>query len=106
MAMLIVMPQLDRAIAGLDLGENFRAYPKSDVPILLLTGTLDGRTYIESQKEATQGLTNLTQVMVINAGHNLFMTSPKVTEVIKSFLGNKDIEISVIKVKLPTFISQ
>jgi pimeloyl-ACP methyl ester carboxylesterase len=98
------MPQLDRAITGLDLGDDYRAYPKSNVPTLLLTGTLDGRTYIESQKEATQGLTNLTQVMVVNAGHNLFMTSPKVTEIIEDFLGNKDITISEIKVKLPNFV--
>ncbi|MFT5520122.1 MAG: pimeloyl-ACP methyl ester carboxylesterase [Enterobacterales bacterium] len=100
------MPQLDRAITGLDLGDDFRAYPRSDVPTLLLTGTLDGRTYIESQKEATQGLTNLTQVMVVNAGHNLFRTSPKVTEVIKDFLGNKAVTISEIKVKLPTFVDE
>ncbi|MFT5452419.1 MAG: pimeloyl-ACP methyl ester carboxylesterase, partial [Enterobacterales bacterium] len=100
------MPQLDRAITGLDLGDDFRAYPRSDVPTLLLTGTLDGRTYIEGQKEATQGLTNLTQVMVVNAGHNLFMISPKITEVIKDFLGNKDVTISEITVNLPTFVDE
>ncbi len=98
------MPQLNRAVVGLDLGDEFRSFPRSDVPTLLLTGTLDGRTYIEAQKEATQGLTNLTQVMVVNAGHNLFMVSPTVTEVIKTFLKGEKPTISEIKVSLPSFV--
>lgn len=98
------MPQLNRVVEGLDLGDDFRGFPKSDVPTLLLTGTLDGRTYIEAQKEATQGLTNLTQVIVKNAGHNLFMVSPKVTEVIKRFLAGKEVNTQEIEVKLPLFV--
>jgi hypothetical protein len=69
----------------------------------LLSGTLDGRTYIDSQKQATQGLSNLTQVTVVNAGHNLFMSSPKVTEVIESFLKGEPVTTKEIKVKLPSF---
>jgi len=99
------MPHLNKAITGLDLGDEFRAYPRSDVPTLLLTGTLDGRTYIDSQKEATQGLSNLTQVMVVNAGHNLFMSSPKVTEVIKTFLAGNKVNTKEIIVKLPQFVA-
>lgn len=98
------MPQLNGVIEGLDLGEEFRAFPHSKVPTLLLTGTLDGRTYIQSQQEATQGLTNLTQVMVVNAGHNLFMASPQVTEVIKSFLRGEKITTSEIQVELAPFV--
>lgn len=97
------MPHLNKAVKGLDLGDDFRTYPKSDVPTLLLTGTLDGRTYIDSQKEATKGLSNLTQVMVVNAGHNLFMSSPKVTAVIKIFLAGEKIKTKVIVIKLPLF---
>lgn len=98
------MPQLNNAVDGLDLGDEFRRFPKSDVPTLLLTGTLDGRTYIEAQKEATQGLTDLTQVMVNNAGHNLFMLSPKVTEVIKTFLNGNKIRNNKIEITLPPFV--
>lgn len=98
------MPQLNGVVDGLDLGDEFRAFPRSNVPTLLLTGTLDGRTYIQSQQEATQGLTNLTQVMVVNAGHNLFMTSPQVTEVIKSFLSGEKITASEIQVELAPFV--
>jgi pimeloyl-ACP methyl ester carboxylesterase len=98
------MPQLNKAVDGLDLGDEFRQYPRSDVATLLLTGTLDGRTYIKSQQEATQGLTNLTQVMVNNAGHNLFMVSPKVTEVILQFMNNETIEETEIEFQLPDFV--
>jgi pimeloyl-ACP methyl ester carboxylesterase len=98
------MPQLNQVIDGLDLGDEFRKFPQSDIPTLLLTGTLDGRTYIQAQKEATQGLTNLTHVMVNNAGHNLFMVSPKVTEVIHSFLSDEKLDTLEIEVELPPFI--
>ncbi|MFT5899157.1 MAG: pimeloyl-ACP methyl ester carboxylesterase [Glaciecola sp.] len=98
------MPQLNQVIDGLDLGDEFREYPKSDIPTLLLTGTLDGRTYIESQREATQGLSNLTHVVVKNAGHNLFMVSPDVTALIQQFMNNEVIKTTEIEFKLPPFV--
>ena len=97
------MPQLNKAVKGLDLGDSFRQDPISDIPTLLLTGTLDGRTYIDSQEQATQGLLNLTQVKIINAGHNLLMVSPEVTNVIKLFLGDKEITTKTITIDLPDF---
>ncbi|QBY05705.1 alpha/beta fold hydrolase [Thalassotalea sp. HSM 43] len=98
------MPQLNKVIPGLDLGDDFRAKPKSDVATLLLSGTLDGRTYMQSQYEATAGLTNVTKVTVKNAGHNLFMLSPKVTDTIKAFLADKPIEDKEIEFVLPPFV--
>jgi pimeloyl-ACP methyl ester carboxylesterase len=98
------MPQLNRSIKGLDLGDDFRSYPKSAVPTLLLTGTLDGRTYIKSQIEATQGLTNLTHVIVKNAGHNLFMVTPEVTQVIQHFMRGEVVKTKQINFELPKFI--
>ena len=98
------IPHLNKAVANLDLGDDFRTKPKSDVPMLLLSGTLDGRTYPQSQYEATTGLSNLTTVTVKNAGHNLFMVSPQITETIKTFLSNKAISNKEIEVKLPPFV--
>lgn len=100
------MPHLNKVIPHLDLGDDFRTKPQSDVPTLLLTGTLDGRTYVKSQYEATAGLSNLTKITVKNAGHNLFMVSPKVTETIKQFLGNKPIEDKEIEFTLPPFVKE
>lgn len=98
------MPQLNQVIEGLDLGDEFREYPKSNIPTLLLSGTLDGRTYVESQREATQGLSNLTHVIVKNAGHNLFMVSPDVTALIQQFMNNEVIKTTEVEFKLPPFV--
>ena len=87
-------------IPGIDLGDSFRQAPNSDVPVLILSGTLDGRTYIESQEEAVKGLSNATLITVENAGHNLFMSSPKVTQVIQQFMAKKAISRTHIKVDL------
>jgi pimeloyl-ACP methyl ester carboxylesterase len=103
LALNFPMPQLNKAVKGLDLGDRFREDPVSDIPTLLLTGTLDGRTYIESQNSATRGLSNLTKIQINNAGHNLFMVSPQVTKVMKLFLSNKEITLKSITINLPEF---
>lgn len=91
------MPQLDRFVPGLDLGEDFRRGPVSDVPVLVLSGTLDGRTYPDSQAKAVAGLRNAQITIVENAGHNLFMASPAVTERIQAFMrGEVGVERIVI----------
>ena len=86
-----------------DLGDAFREKPTGDTPLLLLSGTLDGRTYIESQREAVSGLANRQTVAVVNAGHNLFMTSPEVTATIQAFMRGGDVSGREIVVDLPDF---
>ncbi|MCP4322441.1 MAG: alpha/beta hydrolase [Alteromonadales bacterium] len=98
------MPHLNKVTPKLDLGDDFRVKPQSNVPTLLLSGTLDGRTYVQSQYEATAGLSNLTKVTIKNAGHNLLMVSPKVTETIKAFLSDKPIEDKEVEFILPSFV--
>ncbi|MEZ5455538.1 MAG: alpha/beta hydrolase [Lysobacteraceae bacterium] len=91
------MPQLDRMVPGLDLGDAFRRGPVSDVPVLVLSGTLDGRTYPDSQRQAVAGLSQAQVTIVENAGHNLFMTSPAVTERIQAFMrGEPGVERIVV----------
>ncbi|WP_291844680.1 alpha/beta fold hydrolase [Maricaulis sp.] len=97
------MPQLAGAIDGLDLGDGFRAGPTGDTPVLLLTGTLDGRTYPQAQVEAVAGLTNVSQVIVRNAGHNLFMTTPDVGEVMHEFMRGEAVTTTEIVIDLPDF---
>ena len=87
----------------LDLGDEFREPPKSDVPTLVLSGTLDGRTYPESGLEATVGLTNRQIVTVTNGGHNLFMLSPEITETIQNFMRGEIVDGRNIVVDLPEF---
>lgn len=95
------MPHLDNYVDGLDLGDAFREAPQSDVPTLVLSGTLDGRTYVESQREAVAGLSNVHIVTVENAGHNLFMLSPMVTETIQDFMRGDEVTIDTLTVDIP-----
>lgn len=81
----------------LDLGEAFRTNPVSDIPTLLIAGTLDGRTYIESQMEATSGLSKRQTIQVINGGHNLFKSSPLVIKNMLLFLQGQPLADPVIQ---------
>ena len=93
-------------VPELDLVDEFRAKPASDVPVILLSGTLDGRTYVESQLEAVSELTNVTAVAVKNAGHNLFMSSDEVQEAINRFMEDKPQLKDTITIDLPDFAPQ
>jgi len=96
----------DGMLPELDLGDDFRAKPVSAVPVMLLSGTLDGRTYVESQLEAVSELANVTAVTVKNAGHNLFMSSDEVQEAINRFMEDKPQFQNTITIDLPDFAPQ
>jgi pimeloyl-ACP methyl ester carboxylesterase len=92
---------MDTELEHIDLGDDFRAKPESSIPTLVLTGSLDGRTYPASQREATTGLTNATHITVEGAGHNLFMASPAVGEVMGMFLSGQAVTTATIEVPIP-----
>jgi pimeloyl-ACP methyl ester carboxylesterase len=79
---------------------TIRARPTSDVPTLVLSGTLAGRTYLEEQREALAGLSGAHIMLVRNAGHNLFMTSPAVTARLESFMRSETVSTADIVVAL------
>ncbi|MDN3652354.1 alpha/beta hydrolase [Thalassotalea ponticola] len=95
------MPALNRIDTDLDLGDDFRAPLTSNVPTLLFTGTLDGRTYPQEQTEAVAGLSQLTQITVKHAGHNLYMSSPEVFERMRAFMLDKPVDQTAIELPLP-----
>jgi pimeloyl-ACP methyl ester carboxylesterase len=95
------MPQLHDVLPDIVLDAEFRQAPVSDIPTLLLSGTLDGRTYPQSQREATVGLSRLRAVTVVNAGHNLFMASPEVRLEIQKFMRGEASARTEINASLP-----
>ena len=95
------MPQLNGVWSGFGLDDEFRAAPVGDTPILLLSGTLDGRTYPDSQREALSGMANVDWVIVENAGHNLFMTTPEVHAVMHRFMAGETVDGERIIAPLP-----
>ena len=100
------MPQLSGTFPELDLGAAFRKAPVSHVPTLLLTGSLDGRTYPDSHQEATAGLDHLQTITVVNAGHNLFMTTPEVTAAMERFMRGEPVASPTILAPVPHFAPQ
>ncbi|WP_298918085.1 alpha/beta hydrolase [uncultured Algimonas sp.] len=83
------------------LGSDFREAVESDIPVLLLSGTLDGRTYPEAAREAMAGLTNAHHVLIENAGHNLFMTDPEIGRIIERFMAGETDLPGRISVEIP-----
>lgn len=97
------MPHLQDALPDLDLGSAFREPVSSDRPALLLTGTLDGRTYPEAHAEIAEGLSNGARVTIRNAGHNLFLSHPDVVPLIADFFGGAAPKPRTLTAPLPRF---
>ena len=79
-------PELAGALGIELLPDSFRAPLESKVPALFLSGSLDGRTYVESHRELAAGFSNAIHIVVENAGHDLFMSSDEVGRRIAEFL--------------------
>ncbi|MEM1180421.1 MAG: alpha/beta fold hydrolase [Acidobacteriota bacterium] len=86
------------------LPDAFRRAPRSAVPALFLSGSLDGRTYTQSHRELAAGFGNATFIVIEGAGHNLFMASPEVESRILQFLdGGKTSDESI---PVPSFLDR
>jgi pimeloyl-ACP methyl ester carboxylesterase len=71
-----------------DLGDEFRAPLRSDVPVLFISGTLDARTPVSNAEEYRTGFPNSTHIIIEGAVHSdpLFLSSPKIKEGMMEFL--------------------
>jgi pimeloyl-ACP methyl ester carboxylesterase len=96
-------PELGEALGHPDLGPAFRAPIRSDVPVLLISGTLDGRTPVRNAEDVRRGFPNSAHLIVEGASHgyDLFFFTPKVQEVMREFL--KGQPVSTSRVVLSTF---
>ncbi|WND02957.1 alpha/beta hydrolase [Temperatibacter marinus] len=88
-----------------DLGKQFRMPTQSRTPLLLFSGTLDGRTYLQQQQSTLAEMPNAVSIIVENAGHNLFMSSPEIQKTINLFLENKPIKKKTITIPLVSLTS-
>ena len=70
------------------LGPEFREDLESEVPVLFISGTLDGRTPPENVEELRGGFPNGEHLIVENAGHDeeLFSFAPGLRECFLGFL--------------------
>ena len=97
------MPHLVGAIPGVDLGDDFRQPIRIETPALLVAGSLDGRTPLEEQAEVIAQFQNKTQVLVENAGHNVFEAHPVVQPLLVKFFGEQPVSDTKLVLPPPTF---
>ncbi len=97
------MPHLLGAIPGVDLGDDFRAPVRIETPALLVAGSLDGRTPLEEQAEVIAQFQNKAQVLVENAGHNVFEAHPEVQTLLVKFFGEHAVQDTRLTLPPPTF---
>jgi pimeloyl-ACP methyl ester carboxylesterase len=81
-----------------DLGDEFRAPLRSDVPVLFISGTLDARTPISNAEEYRKGFANSTHMIIEGAVHSdpLFLSSPKIKEGMMEFLRGQPVTTTKI----------
>lgn len=99
------LPQAADALGVPDLGSNFRLPVQSDVPTLLISGTLDGRTPPSNAEAVRRGLPNSTHLLIDGAGHGdpLFLSDPRIEDVMLAFLKGETVQDETIRLPLPDF---
>ena len=99
------MPHLAGAIPGIDLGPNFRASIHIDTPALLVAGSLDGRTPLEEQAEVIAQFQRKSQILVENAGHNVFEAHSEVQPLLVKFFAEEPVAHTTLTLPPPFRIS-
>jgi pimeloyl-ACP methyl ester carboxylesterase len=97
------MPHLIGAIPGVDLGDEFRAPIPIETPALLVAGSLDGRTPLEEQAEVIAQFQRKSQVLVENAGHNVFEAHPEVQTLLVKFFREEAVSDTTLTLPPPKF---
>jgi pimeloyl-ACP methyl ester carboxylesterase len=97
------MPHLVGVVPGVDLGEGFRARFRIPNRTLLVAGSLDGRTVLAGQAEVASQFTNKSQVLVENAGHNVFEAHPEVQTLLLRFFRGEAVGDTKLTLPPPTF---
>lgn len=97
------MPHVYDVAPELVLGDDFRRPLATDVPTLLVMGTMDGRTPVESQEQLLPQFRRATRLTVVNAGHNIFEQSDAVQAGIVRFLQTGTVGTGQIALPPPQF---
>ncbi|MCD9086997.1 alpha/beta fold hydrolase [Stenotrophomonas sp. SY1] len=98
-------PELGDGLGLVDLGEAFRGPLHSDVPVLFISGTLDGRTPQANAQAMLPGFRKGQQLLVRGASHDneLWLGNPDIAGNIASFLAGRPVKDEVLDVPPPVF---
>ncbi len=97
-------PDIGKELDLPDLGKNFRKNPVSNVPALFFSGTLDGRTYLPAAKELIAGFSNGSHIILDGAGHDLFMSTQKVEQLMLKFFSGIPVKSETISIGMPEWV--
>jgi pimeloyl-ACP methyl ester carboxylesterase len=100
-------PEICEGLGLTNLGDDFRMPVESDIPALLISGTLDGRTPVANGEAVAKHLKNAQHLIIDGAGHSdpLFLSSPKILEAMQSFMRGKRIASARIELPPVSFIT-
>jgi len=92
-AINLPFPGICQGLGVPDLGDAYRKSFESKTPLLLISGTLDGRTPPRNAEGLMKGFTQAQHLVIEGAGHSdpLFLSSPQILEAMREFLRGKKI---------------
>lgn len=93
-------PEVCAALPKIELGAAFRTPIKSSVPVLFISGTLDGRTPVSNAEEVKKGFPNGHHLVIEGASHgyDLFYFFPSSQEVLRGFLKGQPVMTNRISI--------
>jgi pimeloyl-ACP methyl ester carboxylesterase len=99
-------PMLADGLGLVDLGEEFRAPLVSDVPVLFISGTLDGRTPLANAAALLPGFSRGSHLLVRSASHDdeLWLGHPDIAERIADFIAGRAVITTELQIAPPVFV--
>lgn len=100
-ALAFPFPMLADGLGLVDLGDGFRAPLQTDIPVLMVAGTLDGRTPMANAEALLPTLRHASLLRVVNASHDdeLWLGNARIAATIAGFMegshADSDMQVSV-----------
>jgi len=89
------MPHVLGVRPELDLGDGFRAPLDAATPVLFISGTLDGRTYVPEAAAELRGLRHGQHLIVENGGHNIFEADPRIGDAVVAYFAGAPVPAAI-----------
>jgi len=90
-------PDFQAVWSAPDLGPQFRAPIRSDVPTLFISGTLDGRTSLGDAEEVRRGFSHNAHIVVAGASHNPYALTPTLRDAMVRFARGETVRDQVLQ---------
>ncbi|MGD9590164.1 MAG: alpha/beta fold hydrolase [Pyrinomonadaceae bacterium] len=102
----ILFPDICEAWGSPDLGDAFRRPVRSNIPVLFISGTLDGRTPVSNAEAEMKNFRNGVHLVLEGAWHSdpLFLSSGRIRDIMLEFMRGKPVSSTRIKLEPVRFL--